>query len=560
MEYGTLVDRYEALEATDAETALINQIAAILETADAETLPLLVTLLQGRPFVAWDDRDLGVSSSLTRTAIAKATGHPEDQIESWWRETGDLGSAAARAVENRRQQSLFGQTLTVEAVQETLEEIATYTGSGSQDRKIDAIAGLLSDASPEAATYIVRTVLGHLRIGVGEGVMRDAIAEAFFDETDAAVDAVERAYQVTNDYRVVVETAKNEGIAGLQDLEIAVGRPIEVMLAEKAESIEAGVTDVAADPDAVLAEYKYDGVRAQIHVDGEEVHVFTRRLSEVTAQFPDVVEAVADNVDTTEAILEGEIVGYDPETGDMVPFQRLSKRIKRKYDIEEAIESIPVTLYLFDAMFVEQSLLEEPLTERLDILETIVQPDPPRIERAANRRTGEPAELEAFYKAALDAGQEGLMLKNASATYQPGSRVGYMVKVKPTLETLDLVVVRATYSEGRRSNQLGRLYLGCLNESTGEFEEIGRLSTGFTDEELTTLTERLQPHVLETSGRDVTLEPELVLEVEFEEVQHSPEYESGYALRFPRFVDFRDDLALEDVDSLDRVETMYEDQ
>lgn len=560
MEYGALVDLYEELEATDADTALIEQLATALSEADPETVPFLVTLLQGRPFVAWDDRDLGVSSSLTRTAIAKATGQPEDRIEDWWRETGDLGSAAAKAVENERQQTLFGQSLTVEQVQETLVQIASYEGSGSQERKVDAIAGLLSDADPTTAKYIVRTVLGHLRIGVGEGTIRDAIGQAFLAGTAADVNAVERAYQVTNDYRVVVNTARKEKRDGLAELDVAVGRPINVMLAEKAESIESGIERVAAEPEAVLAEFKYDGVRAQIHIDGEEIQVFTRRLTDVTAQFPDVVEAVSKHVNAERAIIEGEIVGYEPETHEMVPFQRLSKRIKRKTDIEAAIETIPVTLYLFDAIFVDESLLESPLENRLDALESILTEHPPAIERAEHRQTGNRSELESFYEDALDAGQEGLMLKNAAATYQPGSRVGYMMKVKPTLETLDLVVVRATYSEGRRSNQLGRLYLACRNEKTGEFEEIGRLSTGFTDEELSTVTKRLEPLIVETDGRDVTLDPKLVLEVEFEELQGSPEYDSGYAMRFPRFVGFRDDLSVREVDTLERVEDIYQSQ
>ncbi|APE96028.1 ATP-dependent DNA ligase [Halodesulfurarchaeum formicicum] len=555
MEYGRLVELYAELSATEANTEQTALIARTL-TARPETVELLVTLLQGRPFVAWDDRDLGVSSSLTRTAIAKATGHSEAQIEEWWRETGDLGSAAARAIENDRQQTLFGQSLTVEGVQDTLEAIAAYDGAGSQERKVDAIAGLLSDAEPETAQYLVRTVLENLRIGVGEGTIRDAIAQAFLGGSEADIAAVERAYQVTNDYRTVAAVARGSGVEGLAELEIQVGRPIAVMLAEKAESVRTGMDRVAPDG-PVLAEYKYDGMRAQVHVDGADVTVFTRRLADVTAQFPDVVAAVQEHVDAEQAILEGEIVGYDPETGGTLPFQTLSKRIKRKYDLQATKTEIPVTLLLFDAMYVEESLLEAPLTQRLDRLESVLTESTQEIERARNCMSEDPAAIEALYEDALAAGQEGIMVKNPAATYQPGNRVGYMMKVKPTLETLDLVVTRATYSEGRRSNQLGRLYLGC-RDASGEFKEVGRLSTGFTDEELATVTERLEPLIVETEGRDVVLDPELVLEVEFEEIQASPEYDSSYALRFPRFVGFRDDLAVSDVDTLDRVERLYD--
>lgn len=561
MEYAELVAVYRDLEATASNLEKVDIIAGTLAEADEDHLPLLVTLLQGSPFAAWDARELGVSSSLTRSAIAKATGVDEETIEDWWRETGDLGSAAAKAVAAERQQTLFSQSLTVERVQSTLEELAGYEGSGSQGRKVDAIAGLVADAEPEAAKYVVRTVLGHLRIGVGEGTIRDAIGEAFLDGSERAVESVERAYQVTNDYRIVARRAREGGEDALDALDVELFRPIKVMLAEKAEDIGAAVTDVAEDLEDILAEYKYDGIRAQIHVEDDEIVVFTRRLEDVTEQFPDVVAAVEDGVDVSSAILEGEIVGYDPETHEPVPFQTLSKRVKRKYDIEATTEEIPVVLYLFDAMYVDgDSLLEESLEDRVTELESVLTESEWAIERAASRWTGEEAAIREFYESALADGQEGIMLKNGRATYQPGRRVGYMMKLKPTLETLDLVVVRAKYSEGRRRNQLGRLYLACRDDETDELLEVGRLSTGFTDEELATVTERLEPLIQEQDGREVTFSPEVVLEVAFEEVQESPEYDSGYALRFPRFEGFRDDLGTTGIDTLSRVESLYDSQ
>ncbi len=572
MEYAALVDVYRDLEATASNNEKEAIIARTLAAADERHLPLLVTLLRGSPFAAWDARELGVSSSLTRSAIAKATGIDEPTIEDWWRETGDLGSAAAEAVEAERQQTLFSDSLTVERVHETLVDIADYEGEGSQQRRIDAIAGLLADANPEEAKYVVRTVLGHLRIGVGEGTIRDAIASAFLveespDEEAAseakreAVQSVERGYQVTNDFRVVAEKARDEGMEGLDELDVELFRPIKVMLAEKAETIESAIEDVADDPEAVLAEYKYDGIRAQIHVDGDDVTVFTRRLEDVTTQFPDVVQAVEGHVEVESAIFEGEIVAYDPETREMVPFQTLSKRVKRKYDIAETTEEIPVVLYLFDAMYLDgETLLDRPLEDRIEAMESRTTDEPWAIERAANRWSADPEAVREFYESALAEGQEGIMLKNAQATYQPGRRVGYMMKIKPTLESLDLVVVRAKYSEGRRRNKLGRLYLACRDEASGEFLEVGRLSTGFTDEELDEVTDRLEPLIQEQEGRAVTFRPEVILEVEFEEVQRSPEYDSGFALRFPRFEGFRDDLSTADIDSLSRVQSLYESQ
>ncbi|MHB9285859.1 ATP-dependent DNA ligase [Halobacteriales archaeon Cl-PHB] len=580
MEYADLVAVYERLDATEANLELTDIVAEAFADADAEHLPLLVKLIRGEPFAAWKPHDLGLSSNLTKEAIVRSTGVDADEVEAQWRETGDLGSAAAWAVEHERQQTLFSDDLTVKGVHETLQEIATYEGEGSQARRIDEIAGLIADADPDEAKYVVRTVLGHLRLGIGEGTIRDAIAQAFLADRDEeqgdgetfekAVAAVERAFQVTNDYREVAEKARDEGISGLDDLDVELFRPLRVMLAKKADGLEDGFETVAGDAvpadsdqpwgDALL-EYKLDGFRIQIHKQGDDVTVFTRRLEDVTAQFPDVVELVHDCVTAEECIVEGEVLAYDAETGNPLPFQDLSQRIKRKYEIERMVEEIPVGAHLFDLLYLDgETYMAEPLEERLVALDGILDPEEKYFQRMANRTTADLEVAESFYADALDAGQEGLMVKNLGAAYQPGNRVGYMVKVKPTMEPLDLTVVKAKWSEGRRSNNLGRLYLGCRDGETGEFLTVGRLSTGFTDEELAEITRRLEPTIVEEDGREVVFEPQEVIEVEYEEIQESPEYESGYALRFPRFLRFRDDLGLDDVDTVNRVEALYDDQ
>lgn len=562
MEYRELVDWYEELEATSSTLELTEILADGFQAADAELLPSLVLLCRGNIFADWEPAELGVSSSLTTEAITKATGITEDQLEDWWRDTGDLGNAAVKAVDARKQATLMTETLTVTEVHETLQEIATYEGEGSQQQRVDAIANLLSNSDPKEARYIVRTVLGAMRLGVGEGLLRDAIAAAFLDGSEAAVDAVERAHQVTNDFRVVARTAKTDGIAGLEALDIELFRPIKVMLAQKAERLEEGIADTASDRSRVLLEYKYDGMRTQIHHDGDRTEVYTRRLENVTDQFPAVAEHAATQVDADSFIIEGEIVGYDPETGAPVPFQTLSQRIKRKYDIEQLQAEIPVTVHLFDILYLDgASLLDEPLNSRLAALEERLEPAGESVlERAATRRSPDLDTAASFYETALSAGHEGLMLKNLDAAYQPGSRVGYMMKLKPTMEPLDLVITRAKWSEGRRSDFLGRVYLGCRDEASGEFVEVGRMATGFTDAELEEITNRLKPLITEEDGRSVSVDPGVIVEAEYEEIQESPDYDSGYALRFPRFRKFRDDLTLEDIDSLARVRKLYDSQ
>mgnify|MGYP000297794875 FL=1 len=572
MEYAALVDLYDRLGATDSTDDKRAILAAAFSEAD-ELLERLVTLSRGRLYPAHDRKELGVSSSLTTEAILKATGADEDGLRERWRETGDLGDAAAWAVETGGQQTLFSEPLTVERVHDRLRELATFEGAGSQERRIDALAGLLSDADSDEARYVVRTALGHLRVGVGEGTIRDAVAEAFLDGSDAAVAAAERAYQVTNDFRVVAETARDSGRAGLADLDIELGRPIGSMLAEKADSLESALADAAADGRA-RCEVKYDGIRVQVHVDGSEVRLFTRRLEEITDGFPDVVRAVEAGVTADAALLDGELVGYTPETvatddRDPVAFQQLSRRVKREDDIETTAREVPTVVHLFDCLYDGETLIEAPLDDRLERLDAAFEPVAPDLDagraglehsRSTWAGPEDPGPAEDLYRAAIEDGHEGLMVKNPVADYQPGRRVGRLLKVKPTMEPLDLVVARATYSEGRRSGNLGRLYLACYDAEHESFREVGRLSTGYTDEELAALTDRLEPLVTSRDGRDVDLSPEVVLEVEYEEVQESPEYDSGYALRFPRFLAVREDLHPTDADTLARVESLYEGQ
>ena len=590
MEYAVFADYCRRLETADADETLVATLAELFETVD-DHLPLVVTMVRGKLAPRWEQLELGVSSSLTQDAVVRATGVDPDTLEAEWRDRGDLGAAAAWAVANSRQQTLFSESLTVAGVHDRLRELATYTGAGSRDRKVETVAGLVSNADSESARYLVRTVLGHMRIGVGDGTVRDAVAEAFLDvpgepaagtpsATQPAVDAVERAFQVTNDYRVVARVARDNGVDGLDALDVELGRPVELMLATKAEGLETGLasvvddtvgTDESASTDGrdadetgpawaggVLAETKYDGVRAQAHVTDDGVQLFTRRLVEVTDQFPVVVDALRAQVDG-ETLLDGELVGYDGD-GDPVPFQEFSRRIRQEDDIAGLADEIPARFHLFDCLAVDdRTLLDEPLTDRVDALTDQVAFDDPLV-RADHTVPRSVAEARGHYRDAVAAGHEGVMLKNRAATYQPGRRVRQMLKHKPVMEPLDLVVTRAQYSEGRRSKLLGRLYLAAYDPDDDSFREVGRLSTGYTDAELARLTERLEQLVVTRDGRAVDLRPEIVLEVAYEEIQPSETYDAGFALRFPRFLGVREDLAATDADTVTRVTALYDSQ
>jgi|AntDeeMinimDraft_6_1070357.scaffolds.fasta_scaffold00722_9 DNA ligase-1 len=558
MEYSKLVDTYRELGATQS-TLEKTSILADFYTEVGDELQDVILLSMGRAFPAWKDLDLGISSKTMLDIIKEATGKPDSEIEKSWKEHGDLGSAAEKLMENGGgQQSLMQRDLTVERVNQKLEKVATMgdgkgeQGSVSMDKKKREVAALLNDADPEEAKYIVRTFIENLRLGVGEGIVRDALAETFFD--GEYTEDIQRGYDFTNDFREVAEACK-EGIDAVNKLEIELLKPINSMLAKKVETIQEGFEEVGK-PAAI--DYKYDGMRAQIHIKGDEVKVFTRRLEDVTKQFPDVVSAVEDQIEAENCIIDAEIVAYDPEDGSMIPFQQLSKRIKRKYKIQKLKNQIPVEVRPFDLLYNEDSKLDTNYSERWEELKQIVEEKEKEVRLADRIETSKEQKVQEMQQRSLSEGQEGIMMKALDAKYKPGNRVGYMVKLKPTMETLDLAIIGGEWGEGRRSGWIGSLKLGCYHPEKDEYLMVGKMATGLTDEQLEELTDRLEPLVTEENGREIKVRPKVIVEVEYEEIQKSPNYDSGYALRFPRMKQFREDK--EDSDSIEKVENLYNDQ
>lgn len=556
MEYSRLVDAYKDLEATQATLEKTSILAELFEDA-GEELEDVVLLSMGRAFPYWKDLDLGISSKTMVDIISQATGKSGDEIENAWKEEGDLGSAAEKLMEQSGgQQSLMDRELTIKRINQKLEKIARMEeeslGSVSMDKKKKEVAELLNDASPVEGKYIVRTFIENLRLGVGEGIVRDALAETFFEGDHA--EEIQHAYNLTNDFEEVANACR-EGIEEIRSLEMELFRPIKSMLAKKVDTIEEGFEEVGK-PAAI--DYKYDGVRAQIHVGEDEVRIFTRRLEDVTEQFPDARKAVEQRVETKNCIIDAELLAYHPEDGSTIPFQKLSKRIKRKYDIQEMAEKIPVEVRPFDLLFLDGSMIEKPYSERWEKLGEMVDEKEFELRLVDHGETSDLEEVQEMQQESLAKGHEGIMMKNPEAEYKPGNRVGYMVKLKPTMETLDVAIIGAKWSEGRRSGWLGRLKLGVWSEEDQEYRHIGKLATGLTDEQLEEITQRLEPLITKEDGRDVEVRPEVIVEAEYEEIQKSPNYSSGYALRFPRMKQFRDDK--EEADSLEKVERLYEQQ
>ncbi|MEM5814249.1 MAG: ATP-dependent DNA ligase [Candidatus Aenigmatarchaeota archaeon] len=559
MKYSELADVYEHLEGTPSKLKKAEMIAAVLKKAPANLLPVLVLMLSGRVLPDWSEAEIGVADKTVMKAISKATGATEGEVSKLFSKIGDLGSVVEELVKKKTQRTLKGKTLDVETVHGNLAKLAETGGAGSQERKISLLTELIMHASPKEARYIIRTALGQLRVGVAEGIVRDAIASAY--KIDA--DIVEGAWFLRPHYGEIAEIAKEKGDAGLRKVKLELGMPLMVQLAEKSPSLE----DALRSFKRPALQYKYDGMRTLVEKKGEKVWLFTRRLENVTAAFPDIVAAVKKAVKAKDCILDGEALAIHPKTGKPQPFQRLSQRIKRKYGIEEVIREIPAELHLFDVIYINgREMFDSTLEERSAELRKIVTPIHGKIRFAEELRTNDLIKADAFYKKALSEGQEGLIVKNLDAKYMPGRRVaGGWLKVKPTMENLDLVIMGGLWGSGKRAGYIGSLILGCRDPDTGKFLECGMLGSGLLEKEsegtekitLDNLTKMLKPLITNTRGSAVIIRPKIVIEVAYEEIQKSPTYTSGYALRFPRFIRLRPDKGPQEADDKDRVEALY---
>ncbi|MBI4017410.1 MAG: ATP-dependent DNA ligase [Candidatus Aenigmarchaeota archaeon] len=559
MRYADIVSVYERLEATPSKLEKARIAAAFLRELDRGALHYATILLTGRVFPAYDARELGVAEQTMIKAVARVSGFPTEDVEKRFAKKGDLGLVAEGLLKGKKQRTLGHGTLTVDRVVGNLQKLPDATGAKSQERKVALVSELLASASPLEARYIVRNVLGDLRVGVAEGIVRDAIVAAFIEtdskERKGAANAVEYAWNILSDFGEVAEIARTHGIRGLRGVRPTVGKPIQMMLGIAAEKI----SDVTKEHGTVIAQYKYDGMRVQIHKRGERIWVFTRRLEDVTKQFPDIVGLCKSGLRSRECIVDGEALGI--RNGKPVPFQALSQRIQRKYDIERMAKEIPVQLNLFDAVYADGALLlDKPLAERWDILRGIVRESAGKFQMAEQVLSDDIRTLEKFYKDALDAGQEGVFLKVPTSAYVFGRHVGGWYKIKPIMETLDLVIVGATWGEGKRTRWLSSYVLACRDPETGRLLECGMLSTGLTEEQYDEVTRTMKPLIETEKGKSVTIKPKVVIEAGYQEIQKSPTYSSGYALRFPRLVRVRTDKNVEEVDTLERVVALYKSQ
>jgi len=646
-----LVDTFEKMEETRSRLLLTDHLVSLLRETQCEIIDKVIYLIQGKLGPSYEGIELGLAEKMAIRALAQSSGKSVTEILAVYRKMGDLGDTAGEAMKTRNQNTLFSQEMTVERVFTTLYKIAKTTGSGSQEMKLRLVSSLLNETTPREARYIMKFLMGTLRLGIADFTVLDSLSIAFTnDKLNRSL--LENAYNVSGDLGMVAKELACNGIESVRSIQITLFKPIRPMLAERASSIEEGLDRMEG---IAGAEYKLDGERVQIHKgkdhhrgkapDGARVELFSRRLENITSHYPDVVQAIRKMDSLKKVILEGEIVAVDPSTSEYLPFQELMHR-RRKYGVEEAMQSYPVIVNIFDVLYNDaKSVTGYPYRKRRRILTELVEigdlsdddgasrdkaSSNPKEKRESNRRgdrdggklgpsagrashglervrvtdsilhssetttkkirlitqimSSDEKKIQGFMDSAIEAGCEGIMLKQRDSVYRAGSREYLWIKVKreyrsELADTIDLVIVGALYGRGRRVGKYGALLLAAYDEHQDLFRSVSKVGTGFTDQHLENFYNTLEslrighksPRVdTRMDQMDVWFEPKIVIEVIASEITLSPSHTAGLnsiregyglALRFPKFTGkIRDDKGPEDATSVHELIVVFKQQ
>ena len=576
MRYEIVAQAYRDLEAASGRLELIGRLADLVRQTPDDLLPTVALLCQGQIAPDFAGVELGLAERMAARAVAQVAGVPAEQVLAAARDSGDLGLAAERLLADLEPDR--PATLEVEAVFEGLHQVAEAQGTGSVARKLAGLVGLLGQATPLEARYLLRTVTANLRLGIGTATILDALAEVHAGGRKQRP-VLERAYNICSDLSLVTATLVAGGLAEVERLQVRAGNPVRPMLAQRMSEPAEILAKLGG---TCAAEHKYDGIRVQAHrtADGA-LELYTRRLERVSGQFPDAVKALEAGLVPREAILEGEVVAVDPASGELRPFQDVMFR-RRKYGIDEATKDVPVSLFCFELLYADgEDLTGLPYLERRARLAKAVTPSP-RLRLTTAEQVDDEARLETVFQQAVADGCEGLICKSVAPTarYQAGARGWLWIKLKRDYrselsDTLDLVVVGALAGRGRRAGMYGALLLAAYDPATDRFQTVCKCGTGFSDAELAALPARLAPlaraerppRVDARRHADVWFEPAVVVEVLAAELTLSPTHtaawgrlqeDAGLALRFPRFTGrWRDDKAATDATTVDEVVGLY---
>ncbi len=558
---------FEQLEKTRSGNALRALLSALFKRVPQDDIDKITYLALGSIASSYADINLGMAEKMVIKAVAVAATKDESAVASLYKKRGDIGIVAEELVGRKH------KDLTVKDVFATLHKIAAAAGAGSQDRKINLLAELLRNASAREARYLARIVQGNLRLGIGDKTVLDALCITFTG-SKAAKKEVEHAYTISPDIGVIAKTIATKGIPGIKKIGVTLGVPIQMMLCQRVKDLTE-VPQRMGTPFAI--EEKYDGERIQVHKRGDKILLYSRRLENITAQFPDIVTAIKKQVKAKECVIEGEAMPVD-QHGNLLPFQVLMQR-RRKYEIEKYVKKIPVCLFVFEILYHDgKSLIHESYAKRYALLQRIMKPSD-NIKLALRSVCKDPDCAEEFFNTTVQRGGEGIVIKSLrqDTTYQAGVRGWHWAKWKPEYvkglrDTFDLVVVGSYRGKGRRAGTYGAVLCAAYNDKTDRFETFCKLGSGFNDKELKELPKRFKTH--ETKQKparldvskfmipDVWFTPAIVVEVTGAEITRSPNHTcglekgQGLALRFPRFLRYRPEKKPEQATTVKEIEEL----
>ncbi len=568
MDFQKLAEVFEELEKTSSGNAMREILAEFLKKVPEDDIATICYLCLGQIASEYEGEVLGIADKSVLKSIAAAGGTDISKVQKIMKELGDAGLTAEKVLQHKPRTLVPAGKLTVHELFGKLHKVSKTSGTGSQDQKSNIIVSLLQKASPLEAKYVIRSALGTLRLGAGDMTLLDALAIAYTGDKKNK-ELLERAYNICPDVGIIAETLAKKGLKGIEKIDVHVGRPIKMMLCQRVDEIEEIGEKI---PGEFAVEAKYDGERVQAHKDKNgKITLFSRRLENITAQFPDLVKELEKKVDGKEFVIEGEIIAID-EKGHHLPFQTLMQR-RRKYEIEKYMKDIPVLVKLFDVLYWNgRSYLHESYKARTQLLTKIVAKSK-HLMLADKIITDDITEMDEFFREMLKERYEGVIVKSLTGEYQAGTRGWNWIKwkkdyVEEMSDTLDLVIVGAFHGKGKRSGVYGALLCAAYNEKEDVFETVCKLGTGLTDEVLAELPKKLAKYKLEHKPArlkvkkemepEVWFEPKMVVEVLGAELTKSPFHTcgSGLALRFPRFLRFREDKKAEQATTSKEVEGM----
>ncbi|GBD08498.1 DNA ligase B [Candidatus Thermoflexus japonica] len=571
MRFAQLVTYFERLEATTKRLEMFDILSELFQACDREEIDKVVYFCQEQLLPPFRGIEIGMAEKLILRAIARATGASDAEVTRLNKERGDPGLVVEELLQQRK---THPARLSVQEVYDALLRIAETTGEGSVERKIQMLADLFQQSSPKEARYIARFVLGRLRLGVGDPTILDALSKAVVGDRSLRPD-LERAYNLCSDLGLVARTLFEQGIEGIRAFRIRVGNPIRPALAERLPSAE----EIVEKLGRCAVEVKLDGFRCQIHKAGDHVEIFSRNLERTTPMFPELIEAVRQQIAAREAILEGEAVAVNEETGEIYPFQVTVQR-KRKHGVEEMMREYPLVLFAFDLLYADgQDYTPQPYAVRFEALSRLIQPDG-RIRLVDRIVTDDPRAIQQFFDEAIERGMEGIVAKRLDAPYQAGARGFHWIKLKRSYkgelsDTIDVVIVGYFRGRGMRAKfGIGALLGAVYDPDSDTFKTVAKIGSGLTEEEWVRIRELLDQ--IRTEHRparvesilepDVWVEPRYVVTVLADEITRSPVHtcgkadeEPGYALRFPRVVGWiREDKGPEDATTVKEILSMFQ--